>query len=233
MATPNPTSEPRKPTRASRVAAELRANILRGGLQPSAKLNLDQLRDKLQVSLSPLREAISRLVAEGLVEIEDHRGFRVAPISKENLTEVTEMRADLECMALGLSVERGDIDWESRVLSTLHTLERMGRTAAGRDAPERREAAHSAFHEALVSGCGRESLIRLCGSFYGLNGRYMNILIPDRGEWGGDAGEHRPIAEAAVGRKKGLAVELLRHHIDATGAILAGRLAEAGKPLSV
>lgn len=229
MAPPTPASEPGKPTRASRVAAELRTEILRGGLGPGMKLNLDQLREKLGVSLSPLREAISRLVADGLVEIEDQRGFRVAPISRENLAEVVEMRADLECLALGLSIERGDIEWESRVLSTLHTLQRVDLERAGARAQERREAAHFAFHDALVSGCGRASLIRLCGSFYDLNCRYMNILISEPGKRWRDLDDHGPIAEAAVGRRKGLAVELLRQHIVEMGAVLARHLADAGQ----
>ncbi|WP_160774151.1 GntR family transcriptional regulator [Stappia sediminis] len=229
---PNPASEPGKPTRASRVAAELRAEIVRGSLRPGMKLNLDNLRERLGVSLSPLREAISRLIAEGLVEVEDQRGFRVARISRENLAEVVEMRADMEGLALGLSIERGDLDWESRVLSTLHTLQRMGREPGTTRALEKREAAHAAFHTALVSGCGRPALMRLCDTFYDLNSRYMNLLIPDPGERWRDRDDHGPIAEAAVGRKKGLAVELLRQHIDETGTDLARRLADAGQALT-
>ncbi|NRG18206.1 GntR family transcriptional regulator [Rhizobiales bacterium] len=229
MAPATPSSEPGKLTRASRVAAELRGEILQGGLRPGAKLNLDQLRERLEVSLSPLREAISRLVAEGLVEIEDQRGFRVAPVSEQNLTEIIEMRADLECLALGLSIERGDIDWESRVLSALHTLQRMNQEPAGARAHDKRAAAHAAFHEALASGCARATLIRLCTSFYDQNRRYMNILFPDPGERWRGADDHGAIAQAAVGRKKGLAVELLRQDIEQAGAPLAARLVETEK----
>jgi len=57
------------------------AAILRGDLKPGAKINLDRLRQDFAVSISPLREAVSRLVPDGLVEFEDQRGYRVAPVS--------------------------------------------------------------------------------------------------------------------------------------------------------
>lgn len=75
----------RKPTLAGRVPLELRRAILNGQLQPGEKINLDRMREDFDVSVSPIREAVSRLVADGLVEFEDQRGFRVAPISLENL----------------------------------------------------------------------------------------------------------------------------------------------------
>ncbi|MDP1732398.1 MAG: GntR family transcriptional regulator [Devosia sp.] len=74
----------RKPTLAGRVSLELRRAILNGQLQPGEKINLDRMREDFDVSVSPIREAVSRLVGR-LVEFEDQRGFRVAPISLENL----------------------------------------------------------------------------------------------------------------------------------------------------
>lgn len=198
-------------THATRVAADLRAGILAGDPPPGSKVNLNHLRDRYDVSLSPLREALSRLVAERLVEIEDHRGFRIAPASRAMLAELTEMRADLLSLGLGLSIARGDLDWEGRVLSTLHRAQRGGTgPMAARDA--------SVYLRALMSGCGRPMLYDLCVILESLNIRYHNILLaevalPDPAQ----------LADAAVARKRDLAQALLRERIEQEGAQLAAR----------
>lgn len=214
-----------KPTRASRVAAELRTAILRGEIEPGAMINLDQLRSRFGISLSPLREAISRLVADGLVEAEDQRGFRIAPVSRENLAEVTDMRADLEGLALGLSIDRADVEWEGEVLSALHRLNRIDRDPDRPESLEAWEAAHAGFHNVLATGCDRPMLRAICERLQGLNDRYRRRLVrQDDGDR--DVGsEHAAIAEAAVGRNRDLAIALLRQHIQRTGTALAGRIA--------
>lgn len=214
-----------KPTRASRVSAELRTAILRGEIEPGAKINLDQLRSRFGISLSPLREAISRLVADGLVEAEDQRGFRIAPVSRANLAEVTDMRADLEGLALGLSIDRADVEWEGEVLSALHRLNRIDRDPDRPESLEAWEAAHAGFHNVLVTGCDRPMLRAICERLHGLNDRYRRLLIRQDDGDRDVSGEHAAIAEAAIGRNRDLAIALLRQHIQRTGTALAGRIA--------
>src|SRR5690348_9792140 len=94
-------------TRAKVIANKLRADILNGRLLPGAKLHLDDLKSALGVSLSPLREGLSRLAAEGLVTFEDQRGFSVAPVSKRNFQEIIDLRLILETKALRASIAQG------------------------------------------------------------------------------------------------------------------------------
>ncbi|MFC6762278.1 GntR family transcriptional regulator [Sulfitobacter porphyrae] len=96
-----------KPTIAAQVVAKLRHDILHGILAPGAKLNLDKLRESMDVGLSPLREAVTRLVVEGLIEAEAQRGYTVASISVSNLDEVCALRLELEPYALRKSIENG------------------------------------------------------------------------------------------------------------------------------
>jgi hypothetical protein len=93
------TVPPRKETISSRVLADLRGAILRADLSPGAKINLDHLRHRFDTSISPLREALARLTADGLVVFEDQRGFRVATVSRVELDDLYALRADLEVMA--------------------------------------------------------------------------------------------------------------------------------------
>jgi GntR family carbon starvation induced transcriptional regulator len=218
---------PGKATRASRVAERLREAILTGALKPGAKVNLDQMREAFGVSLSPLREAIARLVPTGLVEFEDQRGYRIAPLSRENLAEVTRLRADLESLALGYACDSAGLDWEGAVLGALHRLGRTERDPARPETLEAWEAAHTEFHVALIGGCGMPMLIDFCRTLHTLNDRYRRVLLAHHPGDRDVAAEHEAIAGAAVARDGPKAAALLRAHIERTGTRLAERIGAA------
>lgn len=222
MDRPRPENRSAKATRASLIAEKLRQSILRGDLAPGSKVNLETLREQYSVSLSPMREAISRLVNVGLVEFEDQRGYRIAPVSLENLNEVTRLRATLESLAIGYSVESAGLDWESEVLGALHRLNRTERNSTDPLALEAWEAAHSAFHLALIAGCGMPMLIDFCRTLHNLSDRYRRLFINGNSAEDNEAVEHSAIAHAAASRRdRAEAESLLRAHIEQTGRALA------------
>lgn len=206
----------RKETMSSRLAADLRAAILRGDMAPGEKINLDRLRTAQDVSISPLREAVARLAVDGLVEFEDQKGFRVAPVSSANLEEVTRMRAALEGMALAENVARGTLDWESDVMRALHVLDHTDRAASATW-----EDAHAEFHLALIRGCGMPHLLRVCSTLQDMTDRYRQLFPPGDGV----PDNHSAIARAATARQGEVAERLLREHIIATGTALQARIA--------
>ena len=71
-------------TRGSLVYDRLRTDVISGELAPGQRLALDMLKERYQVGVTPLREALYRLSASLLVEAEDQRGFRVADISLQH-----------------------------------------------------------------------------------------------------------------------------------------------------
>src|SRR5215475_8318711 len=89
----------------------LRADILATRLLPGQKLHIAGLAKQFSVSLAAVREALSRLVADGLVQASDQRGFRVSPVSLADLADVTQTRIDIEGLALRRSIELGDQAW--------------------------------------------------------------------------------------------------------------------------
>lgn len=93
-----------KNTIGSQLAFRLREAIISGGLEAGSKINLDKARQSFNVSLSPLREGLARLISDGLVEFEDNRGYRVAPVSLANLEEITKSSRGVG----GFRVERVD-----------------------------------------------------------------------------------------------------------------------------
>src|SRR5437879_12203353 len=95
----------------SAVQERLRADILSTRLLPGQKLHIAGLAKQFSVSLTAVREALSRLVADGPVQASDQRGFRVSPVSSADLEEVTHTRIDIESLARRLASDRGSNAW--------------------------------------------------------------------------------------------------------------------------
>jgi len=203
----------------------LRVAILAGELLPQERLPIQALSERYQVGATAIREALSRLVTEGLVASEEQRGFRVTPISRLELLDLTQTRVRVEQIALRLAIERGDIEWESRLISSFHRLSRTLPPTS----PERAvqwAAAHGAFHEALIDGCGSPWTVRLCRLLQDKSERYRNLARQKMHDRGRDAdAEHHSLMEAAMARDADMAGRLLGEHFtETTEIILAGGL---------
>lgn len=203
----------------------LRSDILGGELLPRERLPIQALSERYQVGATAIREALSRLVPEGLVACADQRGFSVTSVSRADLLDLTETRVRIEQMALQLSIEHGDIEWESRLLSAFHRLSRTPSPTSPELATQW-SAVHRAFHETLVGGCSSSWTLRLCTLLYDKSERYRNLAKQTTRERGRDvAAEHQSLMDAAMSRNAGLACQLLRAHFnETTEIILAGGL---------
>ncbi|MDI7864610.1 GntR family transcriptional regulator [Rhizobiaceae bacterium n13] len=136
----------------------LRRDILATRLRPGAPMKLSALRDRYELGWTPLREALSRLEAEGLVTAISNRGFAVAPVSREALEDLTRARMVIEIPLLVESIENGGSDWESAVVTAHYRLSRCriaAETASESEIDEWDER-HAAFHAALI-GAARSS----------------------------------------------------------------------------
>jgi GntR family carbon starvation induced transcriptional regulator len=204
-------------TLASSIATQLRQAIMRGELAPGAKLHVAELREKFAVSLSPLREALSRLGSEGLLEIEDLRGYRVAAISAANLSEVIRLRTELEPYALREAMARSDVAWRGGLFEALSELESCPRLPNVEENSEAWELKHRLFHFALLGGCQMPILLDFLNTLHDLSDRYRRLFLqtnpPDRDV----PSEHRRIFEAAHSGEVEVACALLRQHVQRTG----------------
>lgn len=214
-------------TLASGIANHLRTLIASGEIPPGEKLRLDELRTKFDVSLSPLREALSRLSAEGFVVVmENQRGYRVAPVSENNLLEVTRLRAEIETFALRESIARGDDRWEGEVVARLHQLSKLERSMPAGTRVEDWEKMHRAFHESLLSACRMPLLLNFCCTLHDLSDRYRRLFLENHPIDRDVAKEHRDICNATLERRADQACSLLRDHIERTGRIVLHALTE-------
>ena len=200
----------------------LRQEIIRGNLVPSSKLRIDLLRKTYGFGASALREALSRLAADGLAECEPQRGYWVAPISREELNDITAARLTIEVDALRQSIRFGTLEWESALVATCHSLERV-ETSMSEPTPETIvgwEHSNRQFHMALIAGCPSRWLLRFTASLYDQWQRYrhrtvLRRAIPRRGL----SSEHKELIKLTLAREADAACEALSRHIEATARV--------------
>ena len=97
-------------------------DILAGVLAPNEKLRLQGLQARYGLGMSPIREALMLLSREGLVSNEGQRGFRVTPVSVEDLQDIVWARLNIETILLGQSIRHGDADWGAEISAAFYKL---------------------------------------------------------------------------------------------------------------
>ncbi len=215
------TTHPKR-TQAETACDLIRTEILDGRLPPGAKLNIKAIEERLQLSLGAVREALSRLGAEGMVMGESHRGYRVSPVSREELLDLTRARVEMESLCLGQAMQHGDVEWETRIVAAAHRMERLQSLPSEAEARATNawNEAHGEFHEALVSACPNQWLLRMRHMLYRQSERYRRLSVPLSTDQRDVRGEHRQIMEAALGRDQARAFVALEAHLFATAQII-------------
>lgn len=217
-------------TLADEAYRRIRDDIIAGKLAPGEKLQPDALKDTYGIGLSPVREALSRLTADGLAHAEGQRGFHVAPVSVEELLDVADLRCQFSVTALQRSVALGDEVWETGVVAAYYQLnklvEQMRADPAGyADEWERR---NRAFHAALENACGSPWLLHFCEILYDQSERYRRRFVRYPEIRPEIYDEHRQIMEAALARDAATACRILDRHIRRAAEAVRGLMIAAG-----
>ena len=209
-------------TRATSLYDQLRTDLLGGVLEPGSKLAIETLSAFYGTGQTPLREALNRLVADGLVERREQRGFAVAGISAADLAEITKTRCWLEEIALRESIAARSTAWEETLVLAHHRLAKTPRSLAldrFEDNPEW-EPHHRAFHRALIAGCGSGWLLGFCEQLADQHHRYRRLSAPRAFAKRGVKTEHQQLLEAALAGRADDAVALLRAHFERTARVI-------------
>jgi GntR family carbon starvation induced transcriptional regulator len=217
-------------TRATKVYRRIRDDILNGRLPPAAKLRFDSMRTNYNSGLAPLREALTRLAFEDLVVLQDQKGFYVSPVSIEDLKDLTQARLLIEIQALRLSLERGDDEWEARLLASYHRLKKStDKQGPGRisDFPEWEER-HREFHHQISSACGSRHLVMARDRLFDLSDRYRR-LIPLELDPSLSGPEHAEMVKLALARDMRI-LPLMQKHIQQTCDHVLSQLESLASP---
>ncbi|AGZ41318.1 GntR family transcriptional regulator [Actinoplanes friuliensis DSM 7358] len=215
----------------TQVYAELRDAILRGDFAPGDALKPQELAHRHGVSLAVVREALTRLVGDGLADRLVNRGFAVPLQSDQRWQDIAEARRTVEPVMLRMAIDRGDLDWEARVRAAHHRLARTPPLQPGEGPHVSAEwsRAHHDFHRALLEGCGNPVLLETFDRLWlasELSRRWSGAGNPHRDY----LEEHRLLEEAALARDAGAAAGLLERHVTRTAAALVAGEA-SGRPV--
>lgn len=195
-------------TRQEMVTARLREAILRGYFRPGQKLDQNEIARQLQISRSPIREALRTLAAEGLVEIIPHHGVMVTELSTKELEEILLLRGILESMAARLAVpqlEPGRIKTLETILQELEPTTSLDRWIELNDR----------FHQTIYEAARRPRLLALIINLRNTVAPYIRQYIATSEHMRDAAASHRQILRACVERNSGLVEQATQEHLAA------------------
>jgi len=217
-----PFSQEQGRSRTGRIYGRLRDDIIQGKLAPGSKLKIEELKARYETGATPLREALSLLTADGLVERLEQRGFRVAEASAGEFEELLAIRCWIEERALRRAIRLGDRDWEEDIVLARYRLTSTPRVSpdVSYEKSAEWERVHKDFHMSLVAACGSTTLLRLCNQLYDENNRYRYIARLSNYERPDVVKEHEAIAEAVLARDSDRAVQLIVDHYTRTSTLL-------------
>lgn len=211
------TGAPSRVTTKHYVKESLRREILAGSLRSGSRLIQSQLAAQLDVSTTPVREALHDLAAEGLVKHDPHRGAVVSELTGDELREVFELRRVLEPMVLERAIPRLGADQVEQLEELCTAMEEE--VDVGRWALLNRE-----FHDVFMHACGWPRLASMVGSLYDSSSSYLALALQHSGDLttAGNS-DHRRITEAAKTGDVASAVACVVEHMNMSMAAIQGR----------
>ena len=194
-------------TLSEQVYRLLRRDIMSGAFAPGQSLRLELLKQRYGSS-SPIREALNRLRSERMVVSTTSRGFRIAPLSVEEMWDACETRILIDCEALRRSLGNADDAWEARLVGAYHALTLAAQRAGEAVPPDQElaellEARHLDFHHALIGACRSHWLLDLSTQLYAQTERYRRPARAGATAYGPERNvddEHRQLLDAALSR---------------------------------
>ena len=206
-------------TRNEELYFQIRARLLRGEFGPGDQIRTDDLCTRYGVSVSVVREVLTRLAGQGLIKTVANKGFRVPPISADEIVDLCRARVEIEALTLRLAAERGDVAWEASVIAAHHELARTPRVSISEDpeANERWSIVHARFHRECAAGCGSRRLCHVRQQLYDeaeIFRQYARLYGAGRDV----EVEHAAICDALVARDASRAAALVRDHVEATAS---------------
>jgi len=210
--------EPLVHTKNQAAYFEIRSRILRGELQPGAVFNQEWIAGELGLSTTPVREALQRLQADGLVRLRAHRDVSVVPLTKREITELNAVRLQLDPYAGQLAARQAS-EYELELITS-------SVPSPGIHEAQVRVAENRRFHRAVYVASGNQLLTEMLDALWDRSDRYRLILLPEEDPGSESGADHAAIGAALSRRDIGLVARLLAEHINAAQQILISRLSE-------
>jgi DNA-binding GntR family transcriptional regulator len=210
-------------TKSDYAYTRLRDGILAGEFEPGEVLQQAMLAKTIGISTTPLREAMRRLMSEGLVELDAHRDARVSSLTAEEARDLLEVRLSLDPLAASLAAQRRTKDDIRRMRETLVQIEPLRSNPSVYDL-----RSHRAFHSTVYEASHNDLLIATLNGLWDKADRYRRLgLEIERSQQDRDQKdhEHHALCEAVIAGDSETAAAVMLQHINTSlGARAASRL---------
>jgi DNA-binding GntR family transcriptional regulator len=200
---------------------ELRDAILSGQLGSASRLNQDELARRLGVSRAPVRDALNRLEAEGLVKtLSRTGGVVVAEASEQEMVSIYELRAILDTASTRLACERMSDEDLARLQAIVDETERVTQANDSQAIVQ----VHAQFHYLIYAACGNPELTRVAQNLWDRSYRYRVLALGNAENARRGLAQHRAILAALQARDLQRAVAAAEEHDQASIRHLRGRM---------
>ena len=210
-------------TRADRLVRLLSDEIVAGQLAPGTRLDEQSLADRFQLSRTPVREALGRLAAIGLVEKRPHRGVIVTRVTVERIMHLFEVMAELEAASARLATRRMSL----AAKAALRDLHAQMATLSAMDDFDGYEAANRAFHRAIYDGSDNPVLVETADDLRRRIAPFRRAQFHVPGRIAQSFREHDAIVAAILTGQEDVAYAAMRDHLmsvkEASATFVAGR----------
>jgi DNA-binding GntR family transcriptional regulator len=214
------------------VYDRIRRAVVEGRYLPGRRLVEQRLAEEYAVSRTPVREALHRLEAEGLVVVERNRGAQVRPLSHEEIADLYDVRSRLEAYAAELAAERSRpedlIALTAAATAFEAAVDDIRRSGSDREAVRRLDAANAAFHGALQEASRHTRIRQLVSRATDVPLVFQALRHFRPEELARSALFHHLIAEAVTAREPARASRLMAEHVLQGRDALLRRLGESG-----
>ena len=218
-----------------KLASQLHARVLSGELPSGTRLRQEALAEEFGVSRTPVREALRKLQAGGLVELQPNRGAVVRGLSPTEIRDAYEVRAALEALAAGLAAERanreqlqrlGNAQAEFRAALEQTVARRQGGREVGAREIRRWGHANDEFHQTIHEASGNDVLVSTLAQLHRNFPRDLSRLVISESTTMLETNvrEHKEILEALTRHDAAAASELMHRHVARAGGLVTLRV---------
>lgn len=204
------------------VLSKTKEFIMKGRFTPGQRIVIDALAKELGVSVTPVREALHHLAAEGLVSIEPRKGFTVRKWEAKEIEDLLYLRMYLEKLAVRLFIEKAS---ERDINDLAEIIERMDKAVQASDL-ESLTALNSQFHRRILQGSGNQELLKIMDSLSAKLHRVRILSLSYPGRMEQSRAEHAAIFEAIKARDVSMAEKAVEEHIKSVMVTLLKRVQE-------
>ncbi len=189
---------------------KLRNMILTGELPPGTAITENSIVDRLEIGKTPVREAMRRLVLEGLLEVTPRLGYTVTPVTREDVENLFQIRVALEVAAAQLACERLD----EASIDRLAELSLVGYTVDDEESLNAYIGVNAEFHDIIGLASGNRRLMDMIANLMTESRRFIHMAILSDAHGERVRLQHEEIVEAFRRRDKAAVGVAMAVHVD-------------------